>query len=669
MVWLKPLLLLLLITLCGSLAAQPCAERGQNPSTAFPVCGTSIFEQDEVPLCGNRPLPGHCGNQGITDTNPFWYKFTCFTDGTLGFKITPANLNDDYDWQLYDVTGRNVNDVYTDPSMEVSCNWSGESGLTGASSQGSQLFVCVGYGQPLWSSMPVLKKGHEYLLLISHFTQTQSGYKLEFHGGTANITDPTPPKMLSATASCDGQDIRLKLNKRFRCNSLTSMGTEFKVNAANLPVGASAAGCASGFDFDEVTITLDKPLSPGKYTLSIRNGSDNNTLLDYCEQPIPQNQQVDFDVLPLAPTPMDSLSRPGCNPKTFELVFPKKMRCNSIASDGSDFVIETLPGGVAQAITSAAGSCGSGLTSNIIVTLNESLATGGNYRIRLKKGSDGNTLVDECGVGSLEGQTIDFSLKDTVNADFTLAIRAGCTADTVYFNHPGGNGVNTWNWELQEFGISRQQNPTLIYSSAGTRLAKLLVSNGMCRDSTELIFQLEEKINAAFVVPEFVCPNEGATVTNTSTGNILSWNWDFGNGIQSSERDPGAQPYAAGAREIRYTIKLTATDPAGCIDTALRQFIMVNSCVIKVPNAFTPNNDGRNEQLYPANAWKADNLLFRVYNRYGQLIFETRDRTARWDGTLKGNPQPEGAYVWTLQYIHRDTKQSYFFRGTSMLIR
>ena len=118
-----------------------------------------------------------------------------------------------------------------------------------------------------------------------------------------------------------------------------------------------------------------------------------------------------------------------------------------------------------------------------------------------------------------------------------------------------------------------------------------------------------------------------------------------------------------------YPVTLTVTDSLGCSDTATRIVKKLHSCVIAVPNAFTPNGDGINDYLYPLNAFKADNLIFRVYNRYGQLVFETTDWTRRWDGTLGGKPQGPGTFVWTLQYTDHDTGQRVVQKGSSVLIR
>jgi gliding motility-associated-like protein len=66
---------------------------------------------------------------------------------------------------------------------------------------------------------------------------------------------------------------------------------------------------------------------------------------------------------------------------------------------------------------------------------------------------------------------------------------------------------------------------------------------------------------------------------------------------------------------------------------------------------------------------KADNLQFRVYNRWGQLVFQSKSWRDKWDGKVNGVLQETGVYVWMLQYINRDTWQPVFQKGTVTLIR
>jgi hypothetical protein len=323
----RSILLILLIFSQAKLNAQVCTTLGQNPETAFPVCGTAVFSQTSVPICGNRTVPSQCTGTLFTDKNPFWYRFTCFTSGTLGFVITPTSISDDYDWQLFDITGRNPQEVYTNPSLFVACNWSGDGGLTGASPAGTSLVRCEGPGVPLFSSMPTLVAGRTYLLLISHFTDTQIGYSLSFGGGTASITDPLEPHLSSASAACDGTTIRIKINKKMKCVSLAPNGSDFTINSTTTSIiGATGFGCSSSFDMDSVLLTLNNPIAPGNYTITMRNGSDGNTLKDNCDRLIPVGENIPLTVFPLIPTPMDSLTKIGCAPSTLQFYCRQRKR-------------------------------------------------------------------------------------------------------------------------------------------------------------------------------------------------------------------------------------------------------------------------------------------------------------------------------------------------------
>lgn len=663
------ILITIVLTCAAGLQAQTCTTIGQTPATAFPVCGVDTFSQSTVPLCGGTPIPGPCASSGITDINPFWYKFTCFTGGTLGFIVDPIDRNDDYDWQLFDITGKNPNDVFTDASLFVACNWSGLTGVTGASSAGNNLVNCGGTSYPLWSKMPTLIQGHEYLLLLSNFSSSQKGYKLAFVGGTASITDPVTPAYAGVKPSCDGMKVGVKLNKKMKCTSLAPDGSDFSLGLPGYSfTSAVGIGCSTGFDMDSVVLTLNNPLLPGNYNIIVQKGSDGNTLLDNCKLPFAEGAFTSFTMMAVAPTTMDSIVPVKCKPEKVELVFKQNILCSSIAPDGSDFQISG-PSGVV--ITGATATCGiNNSTNRIQVQLSAPIQLGGLYNIQLKNGNDGNTLLNECNLLSPAGN-INFQVADTVNPDFNYTIRFGCIEDTVEFRHAGGNGITSWNWTTDGISFSNQQNPTRIYKQFGDKLIKLRVSNALCADSSTQTVSLNNALEARFQVPDLFCPEDRITLLNESIGNITNWQWDLGDGRTSSLKSPPTYMLAAptGAREKKYSIRLIATNDHNCNDTAIKQVTVVNTCRIAVPNAFTPNSDGKNDYLYPLNAFKADNLIFRVYNRNGQVVFETRDWTKKWDGTMNGKAQPSGSYVWILQYIDRDSGAPVLKKGTTILIR
>ncbi|HET6723441.1 MAG TPA: PKD domain-containing protein, partial [Chitinophagaceae bacterium] len=347
---------------------QACTNLGQTPSTAFPVCGTTVFHQTSVPICAtvNIFVPGCStggGGASYQNKNPYFYKFTCYASGTLGFLIVPLATNEDYDWQLWDITGYNPEDIFTNNSLVVTGNWAGTYGNTGASATGVNYIQCgsdPSLNLPTFAAMPNLIVGHEYILMVSHFTSGQSGYDLSFGGGTAVITDPNIPHLGNAKADCDGTKITVKLNKKVNCASITANGSEFSLSPSVATViGAVTDSCAFGFDFDEITLTLSAPLSNGNYSLIISNGSDGNTLRDNCENLIPQGELVSFTYNKPQPIFADSIGKLGCAPESVKIYFPKKINCGSISFDGTDF---SVAGPVPVNVASASGNCIDGKT-------------------------------------------------------------------------------------------------------------------------------------------------------------------------------------------------------------------------------------------------------------------------------------------------------------------
>ncbi|HNN70457.1 MAG TPA: gliding motility-associated C-terminal domain-containing protein, partial [Ferruginibacter sp.] len=491
-------------------------------------------------------------------------------------------------------------------------------------------------------------------------------------GGSASITDPKDPHLLSAKAACDGTSITIKTNKRMKCNSLTGSGSEFVLtpNVANV-ISASGFGCTNGFDMDSISITMDAPLPPGNYTITVRSGTDGNTIRDACDREIPVGENIPLVVYPLIPTPMDSLTKPRCSPDELQLVFRKNIKCSTIAADGSDFRVDMISGTTPVTVVGATGTCSAdGLTPIIKVKLSAPIQTKGTYRIYLQTGSDGNTIVDECNQFTPPNAFLEFNTKDTVNADFTYNILYGCDRDTINYFHDGRNEVNIWRWNFDNLRSSRQQNPSIIYGSFGLKHTQLIVSNGVCSDTSAIVpILLDNELKADFETNSFVCPTDKAIFRDKSIGTIVSWSWDFANGNTSNQQTPPDQSYLPGTYTMNVYPRLIVQNNLGCFDTAIQKIIIPNSCYIAVPNAFTPNRDGLNDYLYPLNAYKATDLLFRVYNRNGQLVFETRDWTKKWDGTFKGQGADLGTYVWTLQYTHIETGKRVEQKGTTILLR
>lgn len=665
-----------LLFCCGYVSfAQTCTTLGQTPETAFPVCGTTSFQQTTVPICSTNSLfvPGctGSGSANYENKNPFWYKFTCYQSGTLGFLITPSNLGDDYDWQLYDVTGLSPSAVLTNTNIIVTGNWSGSYGTTGTSSSGVSFIQCASNpadNAPRFAQMPNLIAGHDYILLVSHYTDSQSGYALQFSGGTAVITDPKLPLLSSAFAYCDGQQIRVVTNKKMRCNSLAADGSDFRVNISGIaPLSASSVQCTRGFDVDTLIVNLNAPLPPGTHKIYIKAGTDGNTLSDYCDRQIPSGDSLSFTVQPIFPTPLDSITPVKCAPTELVLVFKKRMQCSSITASGSEFQIT---GPSAVTVAAASGNCGTdGLSEKIYLTLASPIQVDGIYTVSLINGSDGNTIVDECGQPSLPG-TINFRAYDTVSAHFTYNINYGCKENIVSYQHYGGDHINYWNWNFDNRRSSSLQNPVITYTDFANKTTRLIVNNGVCADTSVQTIVFDNYMDAAFTVTPILCPGDTAFFTNNSKGNITSYNWVFGNGRTSSIKDAPPQVYIPfSATDYIASPMLITGNSYGCYDTAVQKINIVHSCFVAVPSAFTPNGDGLNDYLYPLGAYKASRIRFNVFNRFGQRVFYSENTAIRWDGRFKGQEAEAGTYVWYLEYIDTATGKATLKKGYSILIR
>jgi len=656
------------ILVANNIMAQNCSL-GQAPGSAFPVCGVSAFAQAEVPACNGKSLPVPC-NDGVNyaDLNAFWYSFTCYIAGPFIFSIDPLTESDDYDWQLFDVTGHTATDVYTDASLYVASNWSANPGITGTSATAASFTNCAGYTYPNFSKAPQLLQGHQYLLMVSHYTDyNQSGYDLSFDSATSvKITDPTIPNILSVEATCDGTQFKVKLNKKMKCSSLATDGSDFSILGPVKIIAAEGIGCNNSFEMDSVVLTLDRVIIPGYQTLIVKTGKDGNTVLDNCNVGIADSTGFDFRVYERQPTPFDTILPVSCRPKYIELAFNKNIRCNSIAPDGSDFY---LTGTYPVSILSADGRCANDVTKVIKIELSQRLETAGVFRLNLKVGVDGNTLIDECSAETPVPESAGFEVKDTVSARYTYNLVENCRNDHIELFNNGGISIAQWSWSVDDTITSALQNPSFTFDSYGNKKVQLIVTNGFCTDTvSQLINFPHDTLIAAFNGPSLYCPNDIAIFKDSSKGNIIEWNWQFGNGRTSNLQVPPVQTYYTTQNEQLFPVSLAVRNTKDCYDTAIHYLKVTRSCYIAVPSAFTPNGDGNNDYLYPLNAYKATGLYFSIYNRHGQRIYETRDWTKKWNGTFNGQPQPAGVYVWMLQYKDEYGKDI-FLRGTSVLLR
>ncbi len=375
----------------------PCSLPGMTPQTAIAVCGTTVFNQTNVESCEGPEVSGTgaCGGNNASD-NAYWYKFHCYQSGTLGFLITPQVLSDDYDWELFDVTGlRNLNLVYTDERLMVSLNLCGApNGITGCAPAGIDSINCGGPTN-LINRLATLTAGNDYLLMVNNWSNSGFGYSLKFEAGTAVITDNTLPVISSlAPVDCRRSSLQVVFSKDIKCTSVSPNGSEFSFSPPGPVITGIVSNCSSSANtITGLTIQLQGPLGAGNHSLIVNPGTDANTFADVCDNNMVTGFSVPFSISVPPPPVIQSFGYDECHRDRLIVNFDKPVECASLTANGSEFVFS--PAG--PVITGISSNCGTAAyTSSVTLFLLPSAGLPTFASVLIENGTDGNTLSDTC---------------------------------------------------------------------------------------------------------------------------------------------------------------------------------------------------------------------------------------------------------------------------------
>jgi gliding motility-associated-like protein len=138
-------------------------------------------------------------------------------------------------------------------------------------------------------------------------------------------------------------------------------------------------------------------------------------------------------------------------------------------------------------------------------------------------------------------------------------------------------------------------------------------------------------------------------------GTQYTYQWTPPSGLSSST---SLSPIFNYDRNVEYQIRMTSASGCETVDILLVKVVNGGNIDaapdLLVPNAWTPNGDGHNDKLFPFTINIVELKYFRVFNRWGQLMFETKQIGEGWDGYYKGEKQPIDAYTWIAEGIGND---------------
>lgn len=216
----------------------------------------------------------------------------------------------------------------------------------------------------------------------------------------------------------------------------------------------------------------------------------------------------------------------------------------------------------------------------------------------------------------------------------------------------GGSGGITYQWSpslyLSNPAVS---NPVATIPQAGTYLYKLRVSNGagcqsLTEDSVALTVLPKALVSAGRDTALSIGQSLQLNATDLGYNHYISYHWSPSSWLNNTDI---ANPVSTPKANITYNLK--ATTDIGCIATASITIKVFDKPDIFVPNAFTPNADGLNDFFKAIPVGIAQFKYFKIFNRWGEMVFSSADPQHGWDGIYKGKPQNSGDYSWMAEGI------------------
>jgi gliding motility-associated-like protein len=289
--------------------------------------------------------------------------------------------------------------------------------------------------------------------------------------------------------------------------------------------------------------------------------------------------------------------------------------------------------------------------------------TEGVYTITLTITADSSCVADT------------ISKKITVYGKPTASFSFGntCVNQITQFNNLSLFGfeqtsIGNSNWFFGDGLTSNINNPTHIYTASNSYNVKLQVSGNRCPNLIDTITKtivINQPRNS--VVYPRIDGTRGTPIQLNAANNGIAYQWLPSTALDNAFiQNPIANFAISSPNIVNYQIKIT--DSFGCVATDKQEVWLFAGADIFLPTAFTPNGDNANDLFKPLYINIQKIQYFRVFDRWGKIVFETSDMSKSWDGTLTGKELPTDTYVWSIAGFTNDGAEI-IRKGNVTLIR
>ncbi len=334
---------------------------------------------------------------------------------------------------------------------------------------------------------------------------------------------------------------------------------------------------------------------------------------------------------------------------------------NTTISPAGPFCIDAVPQQLTAATVGGVWS-GNGITNSTDGLFDPQVAGAGLHNISY-------AIIGTCGNVStfnIEVTTppfIDFAVTDSSGCSplaFSLvnqSIPTGNNCVWLINNDTVSTSCSTFYYELEDVGA---------YSVTLTSSAAIGCTASLTRDSF-IVIHPDPIANFYYTPKDATFVNPQIDFTNSSELAVLySWNVD---GIYNSTNEDISYRFPSVA-DTSYEVCLTAISENGCRDTLCEEIYIKGEFLVFIPKAFTPNSDGVNDGFRPiVSGHDPKTYEFTVFNRWGELLFESRKNEEAWDGIVNGKVVQQDMYVWHLKVRPFPNGEGKEFYGTVMSLK
>jgi len=226
-------------------------------------------------------------------------------------------------------------------------------------------------------------------------------------------------------------------------------------------------------------------------------------------------------------------------------------------------------------------------------------------------------------------------------------------------------------WDFGDGGTDTVVSPTHIYTEPGLYTVSLDIASPLgCQTDTtfnNLITVLPAPVAGFSFTPEQPSNIKPTVNFFDESAGAIRWLYHFGNGHSSSLPNPAYTFPDTGIYEVMQAV----THPSGCMDTVFRVIDVRPEVRYYIPNAFTPNNDGLNDEYVGAGLMEgASDFKLTIWNRWGELVFETNDPFEGWNGRKHntGKEVPSGVYM-VLATFNGPRGEPFEIKGMATVVR